>query len=86
MAKAAIGRNNELGKGNDLIWKIPADLAFFKEHTINKKIIMGKNTLDSLPQLLPKSDPCYVPPYIDMLCRTKPVGAKKPAKPQKEGM
>lgn len=51
---AAIGRNNELGKGNDLIWKIPADLAFFKEHTINKKIIMGKNTLDSLPRLLPK--------------------------------
>lgn len=27
-----------------------------------------------------------VTPYIDMLCRTKPVGAKKPAKPQKEGM
>lgn len=24
-------------------------------------------------------------PYIDMLCRTKPVGAKKPQKPQKEG-
>lgn len=51
---AAIGKNNELGKNNDLLWRIPADLAFFREQTINKKIVMGKNTLDSLPRLLPK--------------------------------
>lgn len=50
---AAIGKNNELGKDNDLIWKIPEDLKFFKEQTLNKPIVMGKNTLDSLPGLLP---------------------------------
>ena len=50
---AAIGKNNELGKNNDLIWKIPEDLKFFKEQTLNKPIVMGKNTLDSLPGLLP---------------------------------
>ena len=28
---AAIGKNNELGKNNDLIWHLPNDLKFFKE-------------------------------------------------------
>ena len=50
---AAIGKNNELGKGNKLLWHIPEDLNFFKENTMNKKIIMGLNTLNSLPKLLP---------------------------------
>lgn len=50
---AAIGKNNELGKDNDLIWRIPEDLKFFKENTINKPIVMGLNTFYSLPKLLP---------------------------------
>lgn len=50
---AAIGKNRELGKNNDLIWHLPEDLQFFKEQTINKPIVLGKNTLDSLPKLLP---------------------------------
>ena len=28
---AAIGANNELGKDNDLIWHLPADLKRFKK-------------------------------------------------------
>lgn len=50
---AAVGKNYELGKNNKLIWHLPEDLKFFKEQTINKPIVMGKNTLDSLPKLLP---------------------------------
>lgn len=50
---AAIGKNNELGKNNDLIWHLPNDLKFFKEVTTGKTIIMGKNTFDSLPRMLP---------------------------------
>ena len=50
---AAIGRNNELGKDNDLIWRIPDDLKFFRENTIGKTIVMGLNTFNSLPKLLP---------------------------------
>ena len=50
---AAIGKNNELGKDNKLLWHIPEDLNFFKKNTMNKKIIMGINTLNSLPKLLP---------------------------------
>ena len=49
---AAIGKNNELGYNNDLIWKFKEDMNFFKENTINKKIVMGRKTLESLPKLL----------------------------------
>ena len=51
---AAIGDNNCLGKDNKLLWHIPEDLKFFKEHTIGKQIILGRKTLESLPGLLPK--------------------------------
>lgn len=50
---AAVGANNELGKDNNLIWHIPEDMNFFKENTIGKPIVMGINTLKSLPKRLP---------------------------------
>jgi len=50
---AAIGKNNELGYNNDLIWHLPEDLKFFKEVTSNHTIVMGENTFFSLPRLLP---------------------------------
>lgn len=50
---AAIGKNNELGYKNDLIWHLPDDLKFFKEKTTGKTIVMGYNTFLSLPKLLP---------------------------------
>lgn len=50
---AAIGSRYELGKDNQLIWHIPGDMNFFKEHTIHKPIVMGIKTLKSLPKLLP---------------------------------
>lgn len=50
---AAIGKNRELGKNNDLIWHLPNDLKFFKEVTTDHTIIMGRNTFDSLPKMLP---------------------------------
>lgn len=51
---AAVGKNLELGKNNKLIWPIKEDLQFFRNNTINKPIVMGRNTLESLPRLLPK--------------------------------
>lgn len=51
---AAVGENLELGKNNKLIWPIKEDLHFFRNNTINKPIVMGRNTLESLPRLLPK--------------------------------
>ncbi|CAM1358238.1 dihydrofolate reductase [Tenacibaculum xiamenense] len=50
---AAIGKNNELGKGNDLIWYLPADLKRFKKLTSGHHIIMGRNTFESIGKPLP---------------------------------
>ncbi len=50
---AAVGRNNELGKNNDLIWHLPGDLKFFKKQTEGKIVAMGRNTFNSLPKKLP---------------------------------
>ena len=50
---AAIGKNNELGKNNDLVWKLKGDMKFFKETTMGHPVVMGKNTFDSLPKVLP---------------------------------
>ena len=50
---SAIGKNNEIGKNNDLIWHLPKDLKFFKEQTLNKTVVMGYNTYKSLPNKLP---------------------------------
>lgn len=50
---AAIGKNNELGKNGDLIWKIKEDLQFFRNTTIGHPIVMGRKTFESLPRVLP---------------------------------
>lgn len=50
---AAIGKNNELGKNNDLIWKLKGDMKFFKETTMGHPIVMGRKTFESLPKVLP---------------------------------
>lgn len=50
---AAIGKNNELGKNNDLIWKIKGDMKFFKETTMGHTVVMGRKTFESLPKVLP---------------------------------
>lgn len=49
-AIAAIGeRTRALGKDNDLIWDIPADLERFRNLTRGHPIIMGRKTWESLP-------------------------------------
>jgi len=50
---AAIGRNRALGKNNDLIWHLPADLRRFKKVTRGHHIIMGRKTYESLGKPLP---------------------------------
>lgn len=50
---AAVGKNLELGKGNDLIWHFKEDMKFFKETTTGHTVIMGRKTFESLPKALP---------------------------------
>ena len=50
---AAIGKNSELGKDNDLIWHLPNDLKRFKKVTDGHHVIMGRKTYESLGRPLP---------------------------------
>lgn len=50
---AAIANNNALGKDNDLIWHLPADLIRFRKTTTGHHIIMGRNTYESIGKPLP---------------------------------
>jgi len=45
----ARAKNGAIGKGNDIPWYAPEDLAFFKRETLGGAVIMGRNTWDSLP-------------------------------------
>ncbi len=38
-----------IGRGNDLLFNIPDDMAFFRKTTLGKVVVMGKNTLKSFP-------------------------------------
>ncbi|MBK1631790.1 dihydrofolate reductase [Thiohalocapsa halophila] len=51
---AAVARNGVIGHGNRLPWHLPADLAHFKRLTLDKPIVMGRRTWESLPGLLPR--------------------------------
>lgn len=49
----AKAKNNVIGKDNQLIWKISADLKRFKNLTSGHPILMGRKTFDSLGKPLP---------------------------------
>ena len=50
---AALDRNNAIGKGNDLPWRLPDDLKRFKALTLGKPVLMGRKTAQSLGRALP---------------------------------
>lgn len=59
-----------IGKDDELLVKIPADLKKFRQRTLGCNIIMGRKTFESLPGLLPHRihwvitrDKDYVPKY-----------------------
>ena len=45
----AIAQNSAIGKDNQLLWHIPADLKRFKQLTTGHTMVMGKRTFESLP-------------------------------------
>ncbi len=50
---AAMSTNRVIGRQNNLPWHLPADLKHFKTLTLNKPILMGRKTFDSLGNPLP---------------------------------
>ena len=45
--------NNGIGKNNQLLCHLPADLKFFKTTTMGSPVIMGRKTYESIGRLLP---------------------------------
>ena len=50
---AAMDKNQLIGQKNKLPWHLPADLAHFKTITIEKPIVMGRKTFESIGRPLP---------------------------------
>ena len=46
----AFTQNRIIGKDNQMPWHLPRDLAWFKRNTLNKPVIMGRKTWESLPK------------------------------------
>ena len=44
----AITKNRVIGKDGTMPWHIPEDLQYFKKITLNKPVIMGRKTFESL--------------------------------------
>lgn len=38
-----------IGRDNGLLASIPTDMKYFKEHTMDKVVVMGRRTLESMP-------------------------------------
>ena len=57
-AIAAMSANRCIGKEGKIPWHNSSDFKWFKEFTTGKKLLMGKNTFDTLPLL--KNRECYV--------------------------
>ncbi|MFM7007370.1 MAG: dihydrofolate reductase [Flavobacteriales bacterium] len=47
---AALDAQNGIGKNNDLMWNLPADMQFFKSTTKGHVVIMGRKNYDSIPE------------------------------------
>lgn len=44
----AMARDGVIGRDNDLPWRLPADMAFFKAQTTGKTVLMGRKTWESM--------------------------------------
>jgi len=50
---AAMGDNSVIGRDGQLPWRLKSDLQHFKKVTLNRPVIMGRKTHESIGKLLP---------------------------------
>lgn len=46
----AIDRHRGIGKDNDLLWHLPADMKFFRETTTGHIVVTGRKNYESIPE------------------------------------
>jgi dihydrofolate reductase len=49
----AVARNGVIGRDNQLPWRLPDDLAYFKRVTMGRPVVMGRRTFESIGKPLP---------------------------------
>ncbi len=49
----AVARNGVIGRDNQLPWRLPDDLKYFKQVTLGHPVIMGRRTYESIGKPLP---------------------------------
>jgi dihydrofolate reductase len=52
----ALAQNRTIGRNNQLPWRLPGDLAYFKKITLGHPVIMGRKTFESIGRPLPGRD------------------------------
>ncbi len=46
----AVAKNGAIGKNNQLLWHLPADMKYFKNTTVGRTVIMGRKNFESIPE------------------------------------
>lgn len=46
---AGVARDGAIGRDNELLWRLPEDMARFKALTLGHPVVMGRKTWDSIP-------------------------------------
>ena len=49
----AMDKNRLIGSKNQLPWKLPADMQWFRKQTMGKPVLMGRKTFESIGKPLP---------------------------------
>lgn len=65
----AFGENGEFSNKGLLPFKSPEEMAHFKRTTKGKRLMMGRNTYESLPGMLKDREVCYVVTSDEVLLR-----------------
>ncbi len=72
---AAVALDGAIGRNNDLLWHLSADLKYFKATTMGHPVIMGRRTFESIGRPLPgrrnivisRSDELTLPEGVELV-------------------
>lgn len=62
----AMSQNRVIGKNNRLPWHLPEDLKRFRAITLNKPVVMGRKTFDSIGRILPQRENIIVSRQVSL--------------------
>jgi dihydrofolate reductase len=64
---AAIGDNSVIGRDGQLPWRLKSDLQHFRKVTLNRPVIMGRKTHESIGRLLPERTNIVLTRYLSLV-------------------